>query len=294
MRAVLKNRINNVLTSIFLGVISVAPLHALADDDYTVLSNAIYVAHASNDGDSFRVRAGEETLLIRLYYVDCPETVISTESDMKRLRSQSRHFGITNDAETVQFGHQAAQYVQEILSKPFTVYTAYAQALGRSKSGRVYAFVKTHDARDLASLLVAEGYARSHGVGRATPDGFSRDEEQAKLADSELAAAVKKKGIWSASVPDRIVGLRAQQREEDEAFKNLKTELQKAVQPKLPLNINTATDIELQKIKGIGPVLAQKIIQNRPYKTLDELLTISGIGPQTIQRIAPYLTADDL
>ncbi len=39
-----------------------------------VLTNCQYLAQANNDGDSFRVRAGTNEFLMRLYFVDGPET----------------------------------------------------------------------------------------------------------------------------------------------------------------------------------------------------------------------------
>jgi len=39
------------------------------------------------------------------------------------------------------------------------------------------------------------------------------------------------------------------------------------------ISINTGTEKELESLWGIGPVTAQKIIDNRPYGSLDELLT---------------------
>lgn len=52
------------------------------------------------------------------------------------------------------------------------------------------------------------------------------------------------------------------------------------------ININTATQTELIRIKGVGPTKAQAIIQYRqqhgPFKTLDDLQQVNGIGPKTI------------
>jgi len=41
----------------------------------------------------------------------------------------------------------------------------------------------------------------------------------------------------------------------------------------------------LQKLTGIGPVLAQRIIEARPFYSLDELAKVSGIGSKTLQDI---------
>jgi competence protein ComEA len=62
------------------------------------------------------------------------------------------------------------------------------------------------------------------------------------------------------------------------------------------ININTATASELQLIKGIGPVIAGRIIEyrqaNGPFTTLDDLDDVSGIGPKTIAKLVSYATAE--
>ncbi|MDI6602601.1 MAG: helix-hairpin-helix domain-containing protein [Patescibacteria group bacterium] len=51
------------------------------------------------------------------------------------------------------------------------------------------------------------------------------------------------------------------------------------------VNINTASVTELQKITGVGPVLAQRIIEARPFYSLHDLLKVKGIGSATLQKI---------
>jgi comEA protein len=60
-------------------------------------------------------------------------------------------------------------------------------------------------------------------------------------------------------------------------------------QAKAPININTATAIELERLDGIGPVLAKRIVDyrdaNGPFGALEELMDVSGIGPKKLERM---------
>jgi len=51
------------------------------------------------------------------------------------------------------------------------------------------------------------------------------------------------------------------------------------------VNINTATANDLQKIKGIGKVRSQKIIENRPFRDRYELSKIAGLGEKRMNAI---------
>src|SRR4030042_5951888 len=256
--------------------------------DLQRFSNAQLINNPANDGDSFLVEANGKSFHVRLYFVDCPETFISSKSDAQRVREQTRYFGLSDAARTIHFGNEAKTFVERILAKPFTVHTAFASALGRSAKGRIYGFITTSDGNDFASLLVKNGFARTYGIGRETPDGVSRAEMIERLRDFEISAMLKRVGIWSESDPDRIAELRAKQRSEDQELKDLQSQVKKAPSPQSLLDLNTATEKELQSIKGIGPVLAERIIAGRPYKSVDDLLKVKGIGPKILETIRPY------
>jgi len=64
--------------------------------------------------------------------------------------------------------------------------------------------------------------------------------------------------------------------------------LKKNISPQALLNPNTASKEELMSINGIGPVLSARIIAGRPYKTIDDLLKVKGIGSKKLDNIRPY------
>lgn len=59
------------------------------------------------------------------------------------------------------------------------------------------------------------------------------------------------------------------------------------------LEINTATWVEWSELEGIGPVLGQRIVQDREehgkFRRMDDLLRVKGIGARTLEKIRPHL-----
>jgi len=253
----------------------------------TKLTDVKLVGSPANDGDSFLVQAGDKQLHLRLYFVDCPETVVSNDVDAKRVREQAGYFGLTNAAHVVRYGREAQAFTAKALAKPFTVYTAYADAMGRSPTQRFYAFIVTADNKDLAGELVANGLARVFGAKRTGPDGATTDEWQQRLRDLETKAVLTRTGAWRESDAQEIVKQRANARAEERELADIRRE---AALPAGKIDLNTASSQQLQALPGVGPALAGKIIAARPYKSVEDLQRVRGMGARVFEQIRGQLT----
>lgn len=61
-----------------------------------------------------------------------------------------------------------------------------------------------------------------------------------------------------------------------------------------PININTASALELESLPKIGPVLAKRIVEyrqaNGPFKTTADIQNVSGIGPKIYAQFKDQIT----
>jgi competence protein ComEA len=62
-----------------------------------------------------------------------------------------------------------------------------------------------------------------------------------------------------------------------------------------PIDVNRADAGELQKLPGVGPVMASRIIAERakaPFRSAEDLRRVSGIGPKTLEKLRPFVRFD--
>ena len=62
------------------------------------------------------------------------------------------------------------------------------------------------------------------------------------------------------------------------------------------IDVNTATEVELNALPGIGPALAARIAADRatrgPFESIEDLARVHGIGPKIIERIGPHVVCE--
>jgi competence protein ComEA len=69
-----------------------------------------------------------------------------------------------------------------------------------------------------------------------------------------------------------------------------------AGEPAPAVNVNIATAADLERLPGVGPVLARRIVEHREakglFRQLDDLLQVKGIGPRLYARLKPHLSLE--
>ena len=167
------------------------PAAPAAEQPWEVLEHARLVEREYFDGDSFHARAGQQDLVLRLYYVDAPET---EKEFPERVQEQADYFGITVD-QAVDLGLRAKEFTRRFLKDGFAIYTRHTDARGQSRQPRYYALIRVGD-RWLQEALVENGLARVFGAPAVLPDGTNTKEFWAHLHELEKRAQQAKLGGW--------------------------------------------------------------------------------------------------
>jgi competence protein ComEA len=67
--------------------------------------------------------------------------------------------------------------------------------------------------------------------------------------------------------------------------------------PTTPINLNTATQTQLESLPGVGPKAAERILeyrkQNGHFTKIEDLMNVKGFGEKTFLKLKPMLTVGD-
>lgn len=165
---------------------------ATAIDRWIKLEHCRLIDDEYMDGDSFHVRYDKEDYIIRLYFVDAPETDTSLAD---RITEQAEYWSIEPE-DIPKLGEKARRFTTQQLRHEFTVYTKWANAGGQSRQPRYFGVVLVGQ-KNLADLLVEEGLARVYGASATMPDGRNPTTIYDQLRALETRAKQQKKGAWA-------------------------------------------------------------------------------------------------
>ena len=62
--------------------------------------------------------------------------------------------------------------------------------------------------------------------------------------------------------------------------------------PAKTVDINTATEKQLTSLPGIGPQMAKRIIEARPFKSIQGLKRVKGIGDKKFERLKSHVVCE--
>ena len=65
-----------------------------------------------------------------------------------------------------------------------------------------------------------------------------------------------------------------------------------AKKPDKPVDINNATEKELLTLPGVGAKTAKEIVAARPFKTVDDLKNVKGIGDKTFEKLKAHVVCN--
>lgn len=214
------------------------------------------------DGDSFHIQHGRKSAIVRLYFVDAPETDAGYAA---RVAEQTAYFR-TNKAALERGAIAAKDFTAKFLERPFRVITRRQVAPGASRKARYYGIVERHGQR-LDAALVTAGLARVGSEPAAYPDAATGQQVFQRLRVLEQEAAQARRGLWAASGPQL------------EPFTQVvKPRLKRGVR----IDVNTATKGELETLPGIGPKTAEQLIRARPIANFEALDALPGFGPKKL------------
>jgi len=167
-----------------------------------------------------------------------------------------------------------------------------------SRADRVYLFVTVF----LVIAAIAGGVmlAVQHSRSQPVEIILSQTEPPEQSGEVYIGGAVANPGIYSLKEGDTLQMLLSDAAIEPDAdLGHIELYVPQEGEEQSPqkIDINQAESWLLEALPGIGEVLAQRIVdyrnENGPFRRIEDLLKISGIGEATFEKIKDYITVSD-
>ncbi len=243
------------------------------------LENCRLLEHGSNDGDSFRIKTKDgRQFQFRLYFVDTPEVGLFYPD---RVEAQAQYFGVNADR-VLRIGALSSRFTKSFLSGgTFTVWIEWKDAWGAQTR---YAGLVYREDESLIEELVKNGLVRVHGFKNDSiwPGGWVASDYRKRLLQMESKARRQGIGGWGhrkLPVDEPVVEGIVEEGGNDPSTRS----------SDVLLDLNSATSETLQGLPGIGPVIAERIVQARPFSSVGALLNVKGIGNGLLSKLRPLV-----
>jgi len=167
-----------------------------------------------------------------------------------------------------------------------------------SRADRFYLFVTVF----LVIAAIAGGVmlAVQHSRSQPVEIVLSQTEPPGQSGEIYIGGAVANPGIYALREGDTLQTLLSDAGIEPDAdLSHIEIYVPQEGEAQSPqkIDINRAEPWLLETLPGIGEVLAQRIVdyrnENGPFKRIEDLLKVSGIGPATFEKIRDYITVSD-
>jgi competence protein ComEA len=167
-----------------------------------------------------------------------------------------------------------------------------------SRADRFYLFITVF----LAIAAIAGGVmlAVQHSRSQPVEIVLSQTEPPELSGELYIGGAVANPGIYPIKENDTLQTLLSDAGVESDAdLSHIELYIPREGEDQFPqkIDINRAEPWLLEALPGIGEVLAQRIVDyrsvNGPFKRIEDLLKVSGIGSATFENIKDYITVSD-
>ena len=294
-------------------------------EEWIVLKDCRLVASESTDADSFHVKAAGKDYIFRLYFVDAPETDVSFAD---RVNEQAKYFGLTPEQTTTlgqlakrftkeKLGrpftvrtcmqdamgrskkprHYAFVETQEgdlaellVANGLARMHGVMAQPAGLRSPLRVWDKLQRLE-REAKQLKVGAWGAASGRMAARSPKAQPKsgpDSFNAFFHPERVAATASDDGESQPSPSPSAALVATPGRSWLAGATRPATSSACPAASSEKLDVNDASSADLMEIPGIGPVLAQRIMDSRPFQSADDLIKVKGIGPKKYEQIREH------
>jgi competence protein ComEA len=167
-----------------------------------------------------------------------------------------------------------------------------------SRADRFYLFITVF----LAIAAIAGGImlAVQHSRSQPVEIVLSQTEPPELIGELYIGGAVANPGIYPLKEGDTLQTLLSDAAVEPDAdLSHMELYIPREGEDQSPqkIDINRAEPWLLEALPGIGEVIAKRIVdyrsENGPFKRIEDLLKVSGIGAATFEKIKDFITVSD-